>query len=67
MPKQENIDALQRAALRFKVEDLEGRLALCSNSVIQHGFSSRIRLGVPGLRDQLHESFESPSRHEDRD
>ncbi|MFZ0285572.1 MAG: ester cyclase [Terriglobales bacterium] len=51
MPPQENIDALQRAALRFKVKDLDGHLAMYSNSVIHHGFSSRIRPGVAGLRD----------------
>lgn len=50
MPAQENIAALQRAALRFKVKDLEGYLELYADSVIHHGFSSRIRPGVPGLR-----------------
>ncbi|HVO80592.1 MAG TPA: ester cyclase [Terriglobales bacterium] len=51
MPRQENIDLLQRASLRFKVRDLDGYLQMYSNSVIHHGFSSRIRPGVPGLRD----------------
>jgi predicted ester cyclase len=51
MPPQENIDALQRSWLRLKVRDLEGYLELYSNSVIHHGFSSRIRPGIPGLRD----------------
>ncbi|MGO9125615.1 MAG: ester cyclase [Terriglobales bacterium] len=51
MPPQENIDALNGAALRFKVKDLDGYLAMYSNSVIHHGFSSRIRPGVPGLRE----------------
>jgi predicted ester cyclase len=51
MPRQENIDVLQRASLRFKVRDLDGYLEMYSNSVIHHGFSSRIRPGVPGLRD----------------
>jgi steroid delta-isomerase-like uncharacterized protein len=51
MPRQENIDALQRASLRFKARDLEGHLELYSSSVIHHGFSSRIRPGIPGLRD----------------
>jgi steroid delta-isomerase-like uncharacterized protein len=50
MPPQENIDALQRAWIRLKVRDLEGYLELYSNSVIHHGYSSRIRPGVPGLR-----------------
>jgi predicted ester cyclase len=51
VPPQENIDALHRAGLRFKVRDLDGYLALYSNSVIHHDFSSRIRPGVTGLRD----------------
>jgi steroid delta-isomerase-like uncharacterized protein len=51
MPRQENIDALQRASLRFKAKDLDGHLELYSNSVIHHGFSSKIRPGVPGLKD----------------
>ncbi|MBZ5597329.1 MAG: ester cyclase [Acidobacteriia bacterium] len=51
MPRQENIDILQRAGLRFKVRDLDGYLEMYSSSVIHHGFSSRIRPGVPGLKD----------------
>jgi predicted ester cyclase len=51
MPPQENIEALQRALNRFRVRDLEGYLAMYSNSVIHHGYSSRIRPGVPGLRE----------------
>jgi len=51
MPRQENIEALQQAALRFKARDLEGHLKVYSPSVIHHGFSSRIRPGVAGLRD----------------
>lgn len=51
MPPQQNIDALQQAAMRFKVRDLEGHLKVYSSSVIHHGFSSRIRPGVAGLRD----------------
>jgi predicted ester cyclase len=51
MPRQENIDALQGAMLRFRVRDLEGYLAIYSPSVIHHGFSSRIRSGLTGLKD----------------
>src|SRR5713226_1772994 len=51
MGRQENIDAIQRAQLRFRVRDLDGYLELYSNSVIHHGFSSRIRPGISGLRD----------------
>jgi predicted ester cyclase len=51
MPRQENIDVLQRASLRFKVRDLDGYLQMYSSTVIHHGFSSRIRPGVPGLKD----------------
>ena len=51
MPRQENIDALQGAMLRFRVRDLEGYLAIYSPSVIHHGFSSRIRPGLTGLKD----------------
>jgi predicted ester cyclase len=51
MPPQENIEALQRALNRFGVKDIEGYLALYSNSVIHHGYSSRIRPGIPGLRE----------------
>jgi steroid delta-isomerase-like uncharacterized protein len=51
VPRHENMEALQRAALRFKAKDLEGHLQLYSNTVIHHGFSSRIRPGVAGLRD----------------
>jgi steroid delta-isomerase-like uncharacterized protein len=50
MPPQENIAALQASWIRLKVRDIEGYLALYSNSVIHHGYSSRIRPGVPGLR-----------------
>jgi len=50
MAHQENADALHRALLRFKVRDLEGYLALYDSSVIHHGFSSRIRPGIAGLR-----------------
>src|SRR5271156_6077946 len=51
MPSQENIDALQRSWIRLKLRDIEGFLALYSNSVIHHGYSSRIRPGVSGLRE----------------
>jgi len=51
MPRQENIEALRQAALRFKARDLEGHLKVYHPSVIHHGFSSRIRPGVAGLRD----------------
>jgi predicted ester cyclase len=50
MPPQENVAALQSALRRFSVKDLEGYLAMYSNSVIHHGYSSRIRPGVAGLR-----------------
>lgn len=53
MSPRENVDALQRSWLRFKVKDLEGYLALYSNSVIHHGYSSRIRPGVAGLRQHF--------------
>jgi steroid delta-isomerase-like uncharacterized protein len=51
MPPQENIDALQHGWIRLRLRDLEGYLALYSNSVIHHGYSSRIRPGVQGLRE----------------
>jgi predicted ester cyclase len=51
MPREENIETLRQASLRFKVRDLDGHLKMYSNSVIHHGFSSRIRPGVAGLRD----------------
>ncbi|MFY9907231.1 MAG: ester cyclase [Terriglobales bacterium] len=51
MSARENVDALQRAWLRFKVKDLEGYLAVYSASVIHHGYSSRIHPGVAGLRE----------------
>ncbi|MGA8152653.1 MAG: ester cyclase [Terriglobales bacterium] len=51
MPRDENIDTLQRAMLRFKVRDLDGHLEMYHSTVIHHGFSSRIRPGVPGLKD----------------
>jgi len=51
MPRHENIEALQQAALRFKTRDLDGHLKLYSSTVIHHGFSSRIRPGVAGLKD----------------
>jgi len=51
MPPQENIAAFQHASLRFKVKDLDGYLAMYNNSVIHHGFSSRVRPGLPGLRE----------------
>jgi predicted ester cyclase len=55
MPRQENIEALEQAASRFKLRDLEGHLKLYSNTVIHHGFSSRIRPGVAGLRDHYND------------
>ena len=51
MHRLENIAALQQASLLFKARDLEGHLKLYSNSVLHHGFSSRLRPGVPGLKD----------------
>jgi len=51
MPRQENLEALRQAHMRYKVRDLEGHLKLFSQSVIHHGFSSRIRPGIAGLRD----------------
>src|SRR5271166_3768986 len=51
MPPQENVAALQHGLARFRVRDLDGYLALYSDSVIHHGYSSRIRPGVRGLRD----------------
>jgi steroid delta-isomerase-like uncharacterized protein len=51
MPPQQNIEALQHATLRFKVKDIDGYLAMYSNAVIHHGYSSRIRPGVAGLRE----------------
>jgi steroid delta-isomerase-like uncharacterized protein len=51
MPPRENIDSLQRGWIRLKVRDIEGYLALYSDSVIHHGYSSRIRPGVLGLRE----------------
>ena len=51
MPPHENIAAMQRAWARLRVRDLDGYLALYRESVIHHGYSSRIRPGVRGLRD----------------
>jgi len=51
MPRHENIEALQQATSRFKLRDIEGYLKLYEESVIHHGFSSKIRPGVAGLRD----------------
>jgi predicted ester cyclase len=51
MPPQENIDALQRSWLRLIVRDIEGYLELYNKGVIHHGYSSRIRPGVAGLRE----------------
>jgi steroid delta-isomerase-like uncharacterized protein len=51
MPRQENLEALHQAHMRYKLRDLEGHLKLFSKSVIHHGFSSRIRPGIAGLRD----------------
>jgi predicted ester cyclase len=51
MPPQENIAAMQHAWARLRVKDLDGYLALYSDTVIHHGYSSRIRPGVRGLRE----------------
>ena len=51
MPRQENIEAIQQAVQRFKTRDVEGHLKLYHSAVIHHGFSSRIRPGVAGLKD----------------
>ena len=42
---------MQRAWARFGVRDLDGYLALFSDTVIHHGYSSRIRPGLPGLKE----------------
>jgi steroid delta-isomerase-like uncharacterized protein len=51
MSRLQNIEILQQAAARFKARDLEGHLKMYSSAVLHHGFSSRIRPGVAGLRD----------------
>jgi predicted ester cyclase len=51
MPPADNVAALQAAATRLRIKDLEGYLAMYSDSVIHHGYSSRIRPGVKGLRE----------------
>jgi predicted ester cyclase len=51
MPRLGNIEAVQKASLLFKARDLEGHLKLYSNSVLHHGFSTRLRPGLPGLKD----------------
>lgn len=51
MSRLANIEALQQASLRFKARDLDGHLKLYSHSVVHHGFSSRLRPGVAGLKD----------------
>lgn len=51
VPPQENVDALHRCWPRLILRDLEGYLSLYSSSVIHHGYSSRIRPGVAGLRE----------------
>ena len=55
MPRQQNIEAVKRASERFKMRDLEGHLEIYSPSVFHHGFSSRIKPGLPGLRDHYNE------------
>lgn len=57
MPPQENIEALRRASHRFKVKDIDGYLAMYSNSVIHHGYSSRIRPGLTGLKEHYANLF----------
>jgi predicted ester cyclase len=51
MARSENIEVLEEATSRFQRRDLDGYLKLYDNAVIHHGFSSRIRPGVAGLRD----------------
>jgi len=51
MSRDQNIETLQKATSQFKLGDLEGYLKLYEDSVIHHGFSSKIRPGVAGLRD----------------
>jgi predicted ester cyclase len=57
MPAQENIETLRRASHRFKVKDIDGYLAMYSNSVIHHGYSSRIRPGLTGLKEHYANLF----------
>jgi predicted ester cyclase len=57
MPAQENIETLRRACHRFKVKDIDGYLAMYSNSVIHHGYSSRIRPGLTGLKEHYANLF----------
>lgn len=42
---------MQHSWARLRVKDLDGYLALYTDTVIHHGYSSRIRPGVPGLRE----------------
>jgi steroid delta-isomerase-like uncharacterized protein len=51
MARPENVEALKNAQIKFKARDLEGHLQLYSDAVLHHGFSSRIRPGIAGLRD----------------
>jgi hypothetical protein len=51
VPPQENVDAMHRCWPRLVLRDLEGYLTLYSSSVIHHGYSSRIRPEVAGLRE----------------
>jgi steroid delta-isomerase-like uncharacterized protein len=51
MPPPENIDALECATRRLRLRDVDGYLALYSESVVHHGYSSRARPGVFGLRE----------------
>jgi steroid delta-isomerase-like uncharacterized protein len=57
MPPQENIETLRNASHRFRVKDIDGYLAMYSNSVIHHGYSSRIRPGLMGLKEHYANLF----------
>jgi predicted ester cyclase len=57
MSPQENIETLRRASHRFRVKDIDGYFAMYSNSVIHHGYSSRIRPGLTGLKEHYANLF----------
>jgi predicted ester cyclase len=51
MPRQENIDAVNRALAKFNAKDLEGYLEMFDKAVMFHGLSRKLKPGVGGLRE----------------
>jgi predicted ester cyclase len=51
MPRQENVELLNRALQRLNHGDIDGYLEMYDRSVIFHGYGRHLRPGISGLKD----------------